>query len=124
MFSLVAPATCVRCFCCISCNTFKRSRSRWLNAIRSVSIGPSAIHESGHFYFAQTGHSHFAATSVQGTVDKSFLQVSEAAEIRIVCAWLTNRRLGIVFQEEVHPLAKSQTFTSANHLQNVVIPRL
>jgi hypothetical protein len=22
----------------------------------------SAIHESGHFYFAQTGHSHFAAT--------------------------------------------------------------
>jgi 7,8-dihydropterin-6-yl-methyl-4-(beta-D-ribofuranosyl)aminobenzene 5'-phosphate synthase len=30
--------------------------------IRSVSIGPSTIHESGHFYFAQTGHSHFAAT--------------------------------------------------------------
>jgi hypothetical protein len=30
--------------------------------IRSVSIGPSAFHESGHFYFAQTGHSHFAAT--------------------------------------------------------------
>jgi hypothetical protein len=30
--------------------------------MRSVSIGPSAIHESGHFYFAQTGHSHFAAT--------------------------------------------------------------
>jgi hypothetical protein len=24
--------------------------------------GPSSIHESGHFYFAQTGHSHFAAT--------------------------------------------------------------
>jgi hypothetical protein len=24
--------------------------------------GPSATHESGHFYFAQTGHSHFAAT--------------------------------------------------------------
>src|SRR5947207_1842405 len=33
----------------------------WLNVIRSVSMGPSAIHESGHFYFAQTGHSHFAA---------------------------------------------------------------
>jgi hypothetical protein len=30
--------------------------------IRSVSMGPSALHESGHFYFAQTGHSHFAAT--------------------------------------------------------------
>jgi hypothetical protein len=30
--------------------------------IRSVSIGPSAIHGSGHFYFAQTGHSHFAPT--------------------------------------------------------------
>jgi hypothetical protein len=25
-------------------------------------MGPSAIHESGHFYFAQTGHSHFAPT--------------------------------------------------------------
>jgi hypothetical protein len=25
-------------------------------------MGPSALHESGHFYFAQTGHSHFAAT--------------------------------------------------------------
>jgi hypothetical protein len=25
-------------------------------------MGASAIHESGHFYFAQTGHSHFAAT--------------------------------------------------------------
>jgi hypothetical protein len=35
------------CFCCISCNTFKRSRSRWLKAIRSVSMGPSAIHGSG-----------------------------------------------------------------------------
>jgi hypothetical protein len=30
--------------------------------IRSVSMGPSALHESGHFYFAQTGHSHFAPT--------------------------------------------------------------
>jgi hypothetical protein len=30
--------------------------------IRSVSMGASAIHESGHFYFAQTGPSHFAAT--------------------------------------------------------------
>jgi hypothetical protein len=39
-----------------------RSRSRWLKAIRSVSMGPSATYESGHFYFAQTGHSHFAAT--------------------------------------------------------------
>ena len=41
-----------------------RSRSRWLKAIRSVSMGPSATHETGHFYFAQTGHSHFAATLV------------------------------------------------------------
>src|SRR6266849_3362892 len=24
--------------------------------------GPPATHESGHFYFAQTGNSHFAAT--------------------------------------------------------------
>jgi hypothetical protein len=39
-----------------------RSRSRWFKAIRSVSIAPSATYESGHFYFAQTGHPHFAAT--------------------------------------------------------------
>jgi hypothetical protein len=25
-------------------------------------MAPSATYESGHFYFAQTGHSHFAAT--------------------------------------------------------------
>jgi hypothetical protein len=25
-------------------------------------MGPSASHETGHFYSAQTGHSHFAAT--------------------------------------------------------------
>ena len=30
-------------------------------------MGTPAIHESGHFYFAQTGHSHFAAT-VTGAV--------------------------------------------------------
>jgi hypothetical protein len=49
--------------CCTSCNTFNRSRSRWLKVIRSVSMGASAIHESGHFYIAQTGHFHFAATA-------------------------------------------------------------
>jgi hypothetical protein len=32
--------------------------------IRSASIAPSATYESGHFYFAQTGHSHFAATAL------------------------------------------------------------
>jgi hypothetical protein len=32
-------------------------------------MGASAIHESGHFYFAQTGHSHFAATSNFRLVD-------------------------------------------------------
>src|SRR6201988_1875246 len=61
-FSRAAASTCVRCRCCTSCNTFNRSRSRWLKVIRSVSIVPSATHESGHFYFAQTGHSHFAPT--------------------------------------------------------------
>jgi hypothetical protein len=35
-----------------------------LKAIRSVSMGPSATYESGHFYFVQTGHSHFAATNL------------------------------------------------------------
>ncbi|HYW98283.1 MAG TPA: hypothetical protein VE822_04160, partial [Candidatus Elarobacter sp.] len=56
---------------CTSCSTFNRSRSRWLKVIRSVSMGPSDIHESGHFYFAQTGHSHFAATRKQLTLDKN-----------------------------------------------------
>src|SRR5271169_5678296 len=31
-------------------------------------MGPPAIRESGHFYFAQTGHSHFAATRRQATL--------------------------------------------------------
>jgi hypothetical protein len=34
-------------------------------------MGPSATHESGHFYFAQTGHSHFAATKNSPCVDAS-----------------------------------------------------
>jgi hypothetical protein len=29
-------------------------------------MAPPAIHETGHFYFAQTGHSHFAATEICG----------------------------------------------------------
>jgi hypothetical protein len=57
IFSRLAAAICVICFCWTSCSTRNLSRSRWLKAIRSVSI-----YESGHFYFAQTGHSHFAAT--------------------------------------------------------------
>src|SRR6266403_2179943 len=68
-FNRLAAATCVRCFCFTSCNTFNRSRSRWLKAMRSVSMGPSANHESGHFYFAQTGHSHFAATAFPQALD-------------------------------------------------------
>jgi hypothetical protein len=35
-------------------------------------MGPSAIHESGHFYFAQTGHSHFAPTDLPRCVDLLF----------------------------------------------------
>src|SRR3984893_3459176 len=34
-------------------------------------MGPSATYESGHFYFAQTGHSHFAATKFRSFVDSS-----------------------------------------------------
>ncbi len=34
--------------------------------MRSVSMGPPTSHETGHFYFAQTGHSHFAATLYWG----------------------------------------------------------
>ena len=39
-FRRSAAATCERFFCLTSCKTFNRSRSRWLNAIRSV---PSAL---------------------------------------------------------------------------------
>src|ERR1700686_3017002 len=63
IFSRLAASLWVICFCLISCSTRSRSRSRWLKAIRSVSIAPPATYESGHFYFAQTGHSHFAATA-------------------------------------------------------------
>ncbi len=52
-----------------SCNTFNRSRSRCAQSDSLRFHGPSAIHESGHFYFAQTGHSHFAATSRLTAVD-------------------------------------------------------
>src|SRR5260370_6950854 len=36
-------------------------------------MGPSATHESGHFYFAQTGHSHFAATRWVGRLDTTLI---------------------------------------------------
>jgi hypothetical protein len=35
-----------------------------INSMRSVSMGPSTTYETRHLYFAQTGHSHFAATIV------------------------------------------------------------
>src|SRR5713226_8649129 len=31
-------------------------------------MGPPRPHETGHFYFAQTGHSHFAATFVANSL--------------------------------------------------------
>src|SRR5260370_30558781 len=34
-------------------------------------MGPPRPHETGHFYFAQTGHSHFAATLSLGLLDFS-----------------------------------------------------
>jgi hypothetical protein len=39
-------------------------------------------------------------------------------------AWLTYRRFGVILQEEFRPLAETQAFTFANHLQNVAIPGL
>ena len=57
-----AASTCWRCPSSTCCSTFNRSRSLALNSIRSVSIPPPTRDETGHFYFAQTGHSHFAAT--------------------------------------------------------------
>src|ERR1700692_3224300 len=68
IFSRLAASICVTCVSLISCSTRSRSRSRWLKAIRSVSIAPSATYESGHFYFAQTGHSHFAAIVVANSL--------------------------------------------------------
>jgi hypothetical protein len=50
-------------------------------------MGPPA-HESGHFYFAQTGHSHFAATLSLGFRDANAMRRREAqalcANARIV----------------------------------------
>src|SRR2546425_13379734 len=37
--------------------------------MRSVSMGPPGPHETGHFYFAQTRHSHFAATPRECNLD-------------------------------------------------------
>jgi hypothetical protein len=42
----------------------RRSRSRWLRMIRSVSVALLATYENGYFYIAQSGHSHFAATTL------------------------------------------------------------
>src|ERR1039458_452167 len=39
--------------------------------MRSVSMRPSATHETGHSYFAQTGNSHFAATIKQASIVNS-----------------------------------------------------
>ena len=39
-----------------------RSRSFALSPIRFGPIPPLVLDETAHFYFAQTGHSHFAAT--------------------------------------------------------------
>jgi hypothetical protein len=30
-----------------------------------ITMAPPATHETGHFYFAQTGHAHFAATLIK-----------------------------------------------------------
>src|ERR1700730_9611412 len=65
IFSRLAASLCVSCLRLTSCSTRSRSRSRWLKAIRSVSMRPSGTYESGHFYFAQIGHSHFAATDCE-----------------------------------------------------------
>ncbi len=51
-----------RCPSSTSCNTFNSARYRRVNSIRSGSIGPPPADGTGHFYFAQRGHSHFAVT--------------------------------------------------------------
>jgi hypothetical protein len=48
--------------------TFNRSRSLPLNAMRSSSIEPPGPEKTGHFYFAQTGHSHLAPTLPLGAL--------------------------------------------------------
>jgi hypothetical protein len=35
-----------------------------------LGMGPPGLHERGHFYFAQTGHSHFAPTQYFGSLDR------------------------------------------------------
>jgi integrase len=61
------------------CKTFNRSCSPALNSIRSGPIPPPALDETGHFYFAQTGHSHFAATILRFGLDSpSWVMLYEA----------------------------------------------
>jgi hypothetical protein len=43
----------------------RRSRSRWLRVIRSVSVAFLATYENGYFHIAQSGHSYFAATTLR-----------------------------------------------------------
>src|SRR6266404_2047298 len=112
-FNRLAAATCVRCFCFTSCNTFNRSRSRWLKAMRSVSMGPSANHESGHFYFAQTGHSHFAATwqglRVDGPEASVTLAVRFFKRMRAVDLIRKKRDSGELSREEINFLVSGYT---------------
>src|SRR5271157_1812538 len=58
-----AASPCVKCPSCTSCNTFNRSRSFPLSiSISWFRIRPVCRSSTGHFYFAEIGHSHFAAT--------------------------------------------------------------
>jgi hypothetical protein len=42
-------------------------------------MAPSPHHETGHFYFAQTGHSHFAATPLATKLTKATQPVYDFA---------------------------------------------
>jgi hypothetical protein len=65
-------------------------------------MGPSAIHESGHFYFAQTGHSHFAATDnifVDAVLDVrcTILPAKQLSSVRLI---LGEKKFRFSFAEE------------------------
>ena len=58
---------------CISCKTFKRSRSRPFNVLTSCAIRRLCLQETGHLQFAQIGHSHIAAAGPPASSPASVL---------------------------------------------------
>src|SRR5262249_40091349 len=99
--SLSSSAAC-RCVIFLSLaffNATNRSRSAWLiSSCPWVSNSPRSTTSIGHFYFAQLGHSHFAATAVsrQLTLVKASVIIRGFGELSLLLLryHLRDRRSG------------------------------